>query len=152
MHRIYYSASLQSCFRVARPSTSRIISRTIATETQADTSDIPNPQPNSSPSTSSTSFDSSLSSSSRPKETPGENYKKTSIEYPYFVPRNSKGSVPVYSDIRNNHTKHLTLIRNVEGSVLVSVLFPLLVSSCWPFTGDIIDYYSLSREKLEFFY
>ncbi|KAI0646928.1 mitochondrial large subunit ribosomal protein-domain-containing protein [Trametes meyenii] len=35
----------------------------------------------------------------------------------YRVSRNSRGSIPVYTDIRNGGTRHLTLIRNVEGSV-----------------------------------
>jgi large subunit ribosomal protein L49 len=41
------------------------------------------------------------------------------VRYPYYVPRNSRGSLPVYSDIRNNGTRILLLIRNVEGSVEV---------------------------------
>jgi large subunit ribosomal protein L49 len=41
------------------------------------------------------------------------------VRYPYFVPRNSRGSLPVYSDIRNNGTRILLMIRNVEGSVEV---------------------------------
>ncbi|KAI0035743.1 mitochondrial large subunit ribosomal protein-domain-containing protein [Vararia minispora EC-137] len=36
---------------------------------------------------------------------------------PYFVPRNSRGSLPVYSDIRNGGTRHLVLIRNVQGDI-----------------------------------
>ncbi|KZP23612.1 hypothetical protein FIBSPDRAFT_858160 [Athelia psychrophila] len=39
------------------------------------------------------------------------------VRYPYYVPRNSQGSLPVYSDIRNNGTRILVLIRNVEGNV-----------------------------------
>ncbi|KIM87564.1 hypothetical protein PILCRDRAFT_815119 [Piloderma croceum F 1598] len=39
------------------------------------------------------------------------------VRHPYYVPRNSRGSLPVYSDIRNNGTRILLLIRNVEGSV-----------------------------------
>jgi len=39
------------------------------------------------------------------------------VKYPYYVPRNSRGSLPVYSDIRNNGTRILVLIRNVEGNV-----------------------------------
>ncbi|THV07894.1 hypothetical protein K435DRAFT_709018 [Dendrothele bispora CBS 962.96] len=35
--------------------------------------------------------------------------------YPYFVPRNSNGSLPVYSDIRNAGTRHLVLLRNIDG-------------------------------------
>lgn len=42
------------------------------------------------------------------------------VQYPYYVPRNARGSLPVYSDIRNNGTRVLVLIRNVEGNVEVS--------------------------------
>ncbi|EMD38487.1 hypothetical protein CERSUDRAFT_82754 [Gelatoporia subvermispora B] len=41
----------------------------------------------------------------------------TPVKYPYYIPRNSRGSMPVYTDIRNGSTKHLTLIRNVEGNI-----------------------------------
>ncbi|KAI0312472.1 mitochondrial large subunit ribosomal protein-domain-containing protein [Amylostereum chailletii] len=34
---------------------------------------------------------------------------------PYFVPRNSRGSLPVYTDVRNGRTRHLISIRNVQG-------------------------------------
>lgn len=44
------------------------------------------------------------------------------VQYPYYVPRNTRGSLPVYSDIRNNGTRVLVLIRNVEGNVEVSAL------------------------------
>jgi len=37
------------------------------------------------------------------------------MRLPYFVPRNTRGSLPVYTDIRNSN-RYLTLIRNVEGS------------------------------------
>jgi hypothetical protein len=47
------------------------------------------------------------------------NKKKTAIQYPYFVPRNSNGAVPVYSDFKNQRSRNLTLIRNVEGNVQV---------------------------------
>ncbi|KAI0736941.1 ribosomal protein L49/IMG2 [Fomitopsis betulina] len=33
----------------------------------------------------------------------------------YHVPRNARGSIPVYTDIRNAGSRHLTLIRNIEG-------------------------------------
>ncbi|KIM57602.1 hypothetical protein SCLCIDRAFT_1219279 [Scleroderma citrinum Foug A] len=33
----------------------------------------------------------------------------------FVVPRNSRGSLPVYTDIRNGRTRHLVLIRNVQG-------------------------------------
>ncbi|KAK7440190.1 hypothetical protein VKT23_017133 [Stygiomarasmius scandens] len=35
--------------------------------------------------------------------------------YPYFVPRNSNGSLPVYTDIRNAGTRYLVLLRNIDG-------------------------------------
>ncbi|KZV75780.1 hypothetical protein PENSPDRAFT_570851 [Peniophora sp. CONT] len=38
------------------------------------------------------------------------------LQLAYDVPRNSNGSLPVYTDIRNGGTRHLTLIRNVEGN------------------------------------
>ncbi|KAI0374759.1 hypothetical protein BV20DRAFT_390580 [Pilatotrama ljubarskyi] len=49
---------------------------------------------------------------------------------PYRVRRNSRGSVPVYTDIRNGGTRYLVLVRNVEGNVqalaqdLKKTLFP----------------------------
>ncbi|KAG2041477.1 ribosomal protein L49/IMG2 [Suillus americanus] len=36
---------------------------------------------------------------------------------PYYIPRNSRGSLPVYSDIRNGGTKYLVSIRNVQGQL-----------------------------------
>ena len=38
---------------------------------------------------------------------------------PYFVPRNTNGEIPVYTDQVN--TKYMTLIRNVQGDVNVSI-------------------------------
>ncbi|KIM49280.1 hypothetical protein M413DRAFT_438461 [Hebeloma cylindrosporum] len=35
----------------------------------------------------------------------------------YFVPRNTKGNLPVYTDVRNAGGRYLVLIRNVEGNV-----------------------------------
>lgn len=40
-------------------------------------------------------------------------------ELPYFIHRNSRGSIPVYTDIRNAGTRYLVQIRNVEGNVNV---------------------------------
>ena len=45
----------------------------------------------------------------------------------YDVPRNSNGSLPVYTDIRNGGTRYLTLIRNVEGNATVCLSSPVLV-------------------------
>ncbi|KIJ60650.1 hypothetical protein HYDPIDRAFT_116950 [Hydnomerulius pinastri MD-312] len=39
------------------------------------------------------------------------------VRYPYFVRRNSRGSLPVYTDIRNGGTRNLVQIRNVEGRI-----------------------------------
>ncbi|KAI5124348.1 hypothetical protein M0805_008955 [Coniferiporia weirii] len=39
------------------------------------------------------------------------------VTYKYFVPRNSRGSLPVYSDIRNGGTRHLVLVKNIRGNV-----------------------------------
>ncbi|KAI8998757.1 mitochondrial large subunit ribosomal protein-domain-containing protein [Trametes punicea] len=36
---------------------------------------------------------------------------------PYRVRRNTRGSIPVYTDIRNSGTRVLVLIRNVEGNI-----------------------------------
>ncbi|KAH8117255.1 hypothetical protein DFH11DRAFT_1541565 [Phellopilus nigrolimitatus] len=38
------------------------------------------------------------------------------LQLPYFIPRNSKGSLPVYSDIRNGGTRYLVLVKNVRGN------------------------------------
>ena len=40
-------------------------------------------------------------------------------QLPYLVHRNSRGSIPVYTDVRNAGTRYLVLIRNVEGNVNV---------------------------------
>jgi len=49
------------------------------------------------------------------------------VQYPYYIPRNTRGSLPVYSDIRNNGTRILVQIRNVEGNIEVMplVIYPL---------------------------
>ncbi|KAH7909705.1 hypothetical protein BJ138DRAFT_1010278 [Hygrophoropsis aurantiaca] len=39
------------------------------------------------------------------------------VRYPYFLRRNTRGSLPVFTDVRNGGTKHLVLIRNVEGQI-----------------------------------
>ena len=43
----------------------------------------------------------------------------SSSQYPYLVPRNSRGSLPVYSDVRNGGSRCLISIRNVEGNIKV---------------------------------
>ncbi|KAF8797876.1 hypothetical protein BYT27DRAFT_6906483 [Phlegmacium glaucopus] len=34
----------------------------------------------------------------------------------YFVPRNSQGNLPVYTDVRNNGGRYFVLIRNIDGN------------------------------------
>jgi large subunit ribosomal protein L49 len=49
----------------------------------------------------------------------------SSLHHPkYIVPRNSRGSLPVYSDVRNGGTQYLISIRNVEGNIKVCDLIP----------------------------
>ncbi|PIL23872.1 hypothetical protein GSI_13623 [Ganoderma sinense ZZ0214-1] len=65
-----------------------------------------------------------------PPTTPYHPISQAPGDLPYLVRRNTKGSIPVYTDIRNGGTKYLVLIRNVEGNVnaladdLTSTLFP----------------------------
>jgi large subunit ribosomal protein L49 len=42
------------------------------------------------------------------------------VRHPYFVPRNTRGSLPVYTDVRNGGTRYLMLIRNIDGDANVS--------------------------------
>ena len=37
----------------------------------------------------------------------------------YFVPRNSQGNLPVYTDVRNNGARYFVLVRNIDGSAEV---------------------------------
>ena len=37
----------------------------------------------------------------------------------YFVPRNSQGNLPVYTDVRNNGARCFVLVRNIDGSAEV---------------------------------
>ncbi|KAF9228656.1 hypothetical protein BS17DRAFT_772333 [Gyrodon lividus] len=39
------------------------------------------------------------------------------VRHSYFVRRNSRGSLPVYTDIRNGGTRYHVQIRNVEGRI-----------------------------------
>lgn len=48
-------------------------------------------------------------------------------KYPYFVPRNSLGSLPVYTDIRNAGGRHLVLVRNVDGDARVCFTPPVMI-------------------------
>ncbi|TFK55191.1 hypothetical protein OE88DRAFT_1723577 [Heliocybe sulcata] len=49
--------------------------------------------------------------------TPSAQHAPMAVQYPYFIPRNSRGSIPVYTDVRNAGGRFLILIRNVEGDV-----------------------------------
>ncbi|TFK42740.1 mitochondrial large subunit ribosomal protein-domain-containing protein [Crucibulum laeve] len=54
-----------------------------------------------------------------PTEAP-QSKKRTptkAFQHSYFVPRNTRGNLPVYTDIRNGGTRYLVTIRNVDGSV-----------------------------------
>jgi len=53
--------------------------------------------------------------SSATSSTPGAQLAQ--LSHPYFVPRNSRGSLPVYSDIRNGGTRYLVLVKNVHGNI-----------------------------------
>lgn len=74
-----------------------------------------------------------LQSSSTPPPsllTSSPSASKNLQEKPYYVPRNSKGNLPVYSDIRNAGSRPLVHIRNVEGDISVRlspVLIPVVV-------------------------
>ncbi|KAG6854933.1 hypothetical protein C0991_009756 [Blastosporella zonata] len=39
----------------------------------------------------------------------------STVKYPYFIPRNSRGNLPIYTDVRNGGTRYLILVRNVDG-------------------------------------
>lgn len=43
--------------------------------------------------------------------------KPVSVKYPYFIPRNTRGNLPVYTDVRNGGTRYLVLVRNVDGNI-----------------------------------
>jgi large subunit ribosomal protein L49 len=53
----------------------------------------------------------------------------TKLNLPYYVPRNSRGSLPVYTDIRNGGTRRLVLIRNVQGNVQVRTISGTLATT-----------------------
>jgi large subunit ribosomal protein L49 len=46
----------------------------------------------------------------------GASFARTT-QYPYYIPRNSTGSLPVYTDYKNAGARCMVLIRNVEGDV-----------------------------------
>ncbi|KAG6820558.1 hypothetical protein H0H93_015078 [Arthromyces matolae] len=40
----------------------------------------------------------------------------STLRYPYFVNRNSRGNLPVYSDIRNGGTRYVVVVRQIDGN------------------------------------
>ncbi|KAG5653265.1 hypothetical protein H0H81_001425 [Sphagnurus paluster] len=44
--------------------------------------------------------------------------KPVPVSYPYFIPRNTRGNLPVYTDIRNGGTRYQVLVRNIDGNAL----------------------------------
>jgi Mitochondrial large subunit ribosomal protein (Img2) len=50
------------------------------------------------------------------------------LPYSYFVPRNTRGNLPVYTDIRNGGTRYLVLVRNVDGNANVCEFKCILTS------------------------
>jgi len=57
-------------------------------------------------------------------------FARSSLPLPYSVQRNSRGSIPVYTDIRNAGTRYLVLIRNIEGNVNVRLISIELARFC----------------------
>jgi len=41
---------------------------------------------------------------------------EVAVKYPYHIPRNSRGALPVYTDIRNGGTRYLVLVTHVQGN------------------------------------
>jgi large subunit ribosomal protein L49 len=66
--------------------------------------------------------------------TPGQGVMVNSAlaRHSYFVRRNSRGSLPVYTDIRNGGTRYHVQIRNVEGRINVSCIHILVFPSLTP--------------------
>ncbi|CDO70774.1 hypothetical protein BN946_scf184798.g89 [Trametes cinnabarina] len=88
-------------------------------------------QPASSPATRAPSepLQPSTSTSETLSQGQSENVDPSKPLRPYHVPRNSRGSIPVYSQIRN-HTKYFILLRDVQGNVEVRISRALRLSSC----------------------
>ncbi|PPQ78539.1 hypothetical protein CVT25_011811 [Psilocybe cyanescens] len=38
------------------------------------------------------------------------------LSLPYYVPRNTRGNLPVYTDVRNAGGRYMILVRNIEGN------------------------------------
>jgi Mitochondrial large subunit ribosomal protein (Img2) len=50
-------------------------------------------------------------------------FQSNAARLPYHVIRNSRGSLPVYSDIRNAGTRYLVQVRNIEGDANVNISY-----------------------------
>ncbi|KAF5330913.1 hypothetical protein D9619_005849 [Psilocybe cf. subviscida] len=78
----------------------------------------------------STSASSPASPSTQPPTTASKSKAPKAQKLPYFVPRNTRGNLPVYSDFKNQGSRQLVHIRNIEGNVnalakdLREALFP----------------------------
>ena len=56
-----------------------------------------------------------------PPPNPSASSSSPTVTHSYFVPRNTKGNLPVYTDVRNAGGRYLVLIRNIEGNAAVCV-------------------------------
>jgi large subunit ribosomal protein L49 len=65
------------------------------------------------------------------------------LQHPYCVPRNTRGNLPVYTDIRNGGTRYLVLICNVGGNADVRHVF--IFSS----TVHLTPFQQLARDLTE---
>jgi hypothetical protein len=128
------SLGLSALFKVQKRLLSEAVKQTASTQQTIETTPLPQRPKSQTPRTKVGSSQPKKSAKKRPPvawpQRPGQDpaertahLHKTAIEYPYFVPRNSSGCVPVFSDFKNNKTREITLIRNVEGNVNVSTFY-----------------------------
>lgn len=57
---------------------------------------------------------------------------------PYFIPRNTRGNLPIYTDVRNAGGRYMVLVRNVEGNIGVCFFYCCGLASAL----FIMSYYS----------
>ncbi|KAF9483835.1 hypothetical protein BDN70DRAFT_873217 [Pholiota conissans] len=91
----------------------------------------------------STSASSPLPASTSTPSSPSAKTAATNLKLEYFVPRNTNGNLPVYTDVRNAGSRHLVLIRNVEGNL--NALAKDLSQSLFE-----AESYEVSRLKIQF--
>lgn len=112
------------CHSAGNVASSASSSRYTSTATSSlQAAQTPQADLNDAPITSSTDSDNSVSAHESESSTAQSNTPK------YVVPRNTKGKLPVYTDIRNGGTRKLLLIRNVEGDAVVSLHVDTSISS-----------------------